>query len=149
LPLSRLYGPLRVVNSYHLFASVTRERIEPQIEVRLAGQWSPQHLRYKPGPLDRRPPFVAPHQPRLDFLMWFHGLSWQRRPEYLANLLAHLCHDRAAVAPLFAQPLPAQIQAVRVSYHDYRFTTITEWWSTGRYWRSALQGTSEEVSCDR
>ena len=22
----------------------------------------------------------------MDFLLWFHGLSWQRRPEYLANL---------------------------------------------------------------
>ena len=152
-PLERLYGPWRLVNTYQLFASVTRERIEPQIEIRRRGQgeaaWEPQHLRYKPGDPQRRPPFVAPHQPRVDFLLWFHGLSWQRRPEYLANLLAHVCHDPAAVASLFARPLPPRPEAVRVVYFDYRFTSVGEWRSTGRYWRPVLAGTTAEVSCDR
>jgi lipase maturation factor 1 len=149
LPLERVYAPLRLVNTYHLFASVTRERVEPQIELLADGQWQPQHLRYKPGPPDRRPPFVAPHQPRVDFLLWFHGLSWQRRPEYLGNLMAHLCHDRPAVAPLFAAPLPPRPQAVRVTYHDYRFTSVAEWRATGQWWHRALRGTTAEVSCDR
>jgi lipase maturation factor 1 len=149
LPLERIYAPLRLVNTYHLFASVTRERVEPEIELLTDGQWQPQHLRYKPGPLDRRPPFVAPHQPRVDFLLWFHGLSWQRRPEYLANLMAHLCHDRGAVAALFARPLPPRPQAVRLTYHDYSFTPVARWRATGHWWQRAFRGTTAAVSCDR
>ena len=30
--------------------------------------------RYKPDAVDGRPPFVAPHQPRLDWQMWYMAL---------------------------------------------------------------------------
>jgi lipase maturation factor 1 len=146
----RFYAPLRMVNSYHLFASVTRDRIEPTFETRAAGgAFTAQHLRRKPGDPGQAPPLVAPHQPRVDFLLWFHGLSWQRTPAYVVNLLDRLCHDPAAVAPLFRAPLPDRPQAVRVSYLRYRMTPVTAWRRTGAYWRVANEGTGPEVSCDR
>ena len=32
-------------------------------------------FRYKPGPLNRAPRWVAPDQPRLDWQMWFAALE--------------------------------------------------------------------------
>ncbi len=147
LPIERLYGPLRLINTYHLFASVTRERIEPQVEVRTAGQWRELDLRYKPGDPGRLPSFVAPHQPRVDFLLWFHGLSWQRPPDYLVALVDRLCYRPAAVRALFATPVPDRAEAVRVAYYRYHFTTVTEWRATRRVWDRSLEGRTEEVTC--
>jgi hypothetical protein len=149
LPLERLYGSWRLVSSYHLFASVTRERIEPQIELRVGGHWIAQDLRYKPGHPARRPPLIAPHQPRVDFLLWFHGLSWTRPPDYLQTLLERLCHDPAAVAPLFARALPEYPAAARVVYQRYHFAPFRLWRRDGVYWQRVFEGTGLELSCDR
>ena len=62
------------------------------------------HARIPPqaGPARRRPDWVAPHQPRVDFQLWFYGLSYRAgAPEYVTTLLERLCRDPAAVQPLF------------------------------------------------
>ncbi len=132
----RLYVPFRWVNSYHLFASVTRERIEPAFEVRTEEGWRELAFRYKPGPENRPPPFVAPHQPRVDFQLWFYGLNDRRgAPQYVANLMARLCSDPDRVAALFADPPPQAPEAVRLGFARYRFTSVAEREKTGNYWR--------------
>ena len=141
--------PLRLVNTYHLFASITRERIEPQFEVETGGDWRPLHLWHKPGDPGRRPDFVAPHQPRVDFQLWFHGLSYRyRRPLYVSMLVERLCSDPGAVASLFREPPPAA-RAVRVAYYRYTFTTRAERRATGRYWNRTLLDTTTPFPCDR
>src|SRR5688572_32751442 len=40
--------------------------------------WITHDLRYKPGDAQRPPPLIAPHQPRLDFQLWFYGLGHTR-----------------------------------------------------------------------
>lgn len=142
-PLSRL----RVANRYHLFGHITRERIEPEVQTLdpATGEWTAHHLHYKPGPLDRAPPFVAPHQPRVDFRLWFYGLRVRqgdtRMPLYVSNLLDRLCHDPEAIQSLFPEPLPAAPRAVRFAFYTYRFTTPEErerarplerWWRRER-----------------
>ena len=37
--------------------------------------WYPLEFRYKPTDVNRPPPLVAPHQPRLDWQMWFAALG--------------------------------------------------------------------------
>jgi hypothetical protein len=149
LPLRRRVEPLRLVNTYHLFASITRERIEPQPEVETEGSWRELDLRHKPGDLTRRPDYVAPHQPRVDFQLWFHGLGFQaRQPLYVASLLRHLCDDRPAVQTLFRQPLP-EARAVRMAYYQYHFATPEERRATGRWWNRTLLGTTPAIPCDR
>ena len=66
-PLLELDWRLRLVNTYHLFASITRERIEPEFQTLAEGPlegrepddaaWTAQHLRHKPGDLARRARF--------------------------------------------------------------------------------------------
>jgi hypothetical protein len=125
------YEPLRLVNTYHLFGAITRDRIEPEVQIEADGTWTPYPLHHKPGPVERAPGFVAPHQPRLDFQLWFYGLGFQRgAPAYVATLLDRLCHDPGAVQTLFAEPLPADPQAVRIAFWSYRFSDpgATAWW---------------------
>ena len=64
------------MNSYGLFRVMTKDRPEIVIEGSDDGiEWRPYVFKWKPGPLDRMPAFVEPHQPRLDWQMWFAALG--------------------------------------------------------------------------
>jgi hypothetical protein len=148
---------LRLINTYHLFASITRERVEPELETLDVGgadgdggdgAWAAHHLWHKPGDLGRAPDFVAPHQPRLDFQLWFHGLGFRRgQPAYVSTLLELLCEDPSAVQPLFRDPLPPRPRAVRIAYWQYHFTTPAERRATSAWWRRERVGTTRPVPC--
>jgi len=148
-PIAQAVGTFRVANVYRLFGHITRERIEPQVELLSdSGGWTEHHLRYKPGDVMRAPSFVAPHQPRLDFRLWFYGLGFRRgAPEYVHNLLDRLCRDRGAVAPLFEQPLPSGVRASRMAFFSYRFSTPEERRATGAYWVRERMGALQPRSC--
>jgi lipase maturation factor 1 len=140
--------PFRVVNVYHLFAAITRDRIEPEVEIWDGQAFRRYDLHYKPGDPSRRPPLVAPHQPRLDFQLWFYGLSARRgQPPYAAALLDRLCHDPAAVQSFFRDPLPPSPEKVRLSFTRYRMTSREELDRTGAYWQRALVGSLSPVAC--
>jgi lipase maturation factor 1 len=148
-PLFELNQRFRVVNSYHLFASITRERIEPQFETEeREGEWAERDLRYKPGDPRRAPGFVAPHQPRVDFQLWFYGLDFRRRePPYVTALVEKLCNDPAAVQPLFRDSLSPHPTAVRLAYWRYQFSSAAERRATGDWWRRARLAESRAIPC--
>src|SRR3989449_6975771 len=78
--------PFRSVNSYGLFRVMTTERPEIVVEGSEDGQtWLAYEFKYKPGDLSRRPAFVEPHQPRLDWQMGFAPLS---RYDYIPRVHA-------------------------------------------------------------
>jgi hypothetical protein len=145
----------RLINTYHLFAAITRERIEPEFQTLAPGAspdddaaWVPQHLRHKAGDVHRRPDFVAPHQPRVDFQLWFYGLRFQRRePGYVATLVERMCEDPAAVQPLFRNPLPHDAGAVRIVYWQYLFASAAERRATGAWWRRTRLAESRPIPC--
>lgn len=148
--LAASIAPFRIVNTYHLFGSITRERVEPTFETFDGSQWTEHDLHYKPGPVTRAPPFVAPHQPRVDFLLWFYGLSYERGvPAYVQNLLTRLCTDPDAVAPLFAGPLADHPSAARVSFYQYHFTSTEQRNTTGSFWARELLGGARGLRCGR
>ena len=147
-PLQQRYEPWRLVNTYHLFGSITRERIEPQFEAEVDGVWHPLELRHKPGDPLRAPDLVAPHQPRVDFQLWFYGLSFQRgMPGYVSRLLDCLCHDPPAVQPLFRQPLPAAPSAVRIAFWRYRFSDAATRQATGTWWTRTAVAETRPLPC--
>jgi hypothetical protein len=162
-PLFELNQRFRLVNSYHLFASITRERIEPELQTLAEGAdlpradeggagaeagWTAQDLWHKPGDPRRAPDFVAPLQPRVDFQLWFYGLAFQRRePTYVSTLVERMCEDPAAVQPLFRQPLPPHPAAVRLVYWQYQFASPAERRATGAWWRRARVAMSRAIPC--
>lgn len=130
-----LYGNLRVANVYHLFGHITRERIEPEFQTRRDGTWTTHDLRYKAGDPRRAPPFVAPHQPRVDFRLWFYGLDFRRgMPYFVDTLLQRMCDDPLAVQSLFDARLPRHPDAVRVAFHQYHFSSAEERARDGAWW---------------
>lgn len=163
-PLLEANQRLRFVNSYHLFASVTRDRIEPEIQTLGAASvadatppdaapdeaWIGHDLRHKPGDVMRPPDFVAPHQPRVDFQLWFYGLSFERRePAYVAALLERVCEDAPAVQPLFRALLPSSPRAVRLVFWRYQFTSPTEARATKAWWRRARIAVGRALPCPK
>jgi hypothetical protein len=146
--LYALCAPLRVANVYHLFGHITRERIEPQLQTEQSGSWHEHDLRYKPGDVRRAPPYVAPHQPRVDFRLWFYGLGFrQGMPRYVDRLLERLCHDPDAVQPLFTAPLPRAPTAVRIAFYVYHMSSAQARAATGAYWTRELRATMQPRSC--
>jgi len=145
-PVTALYqwiGPFRSMNSYGLFAVMTPTRPEIIVEGSNDGVvWLPYEFKYKPGDLKRRPAFVAPHQPRLDWQMWFAALGrWQDNP-WFGNFCLQLLEGSPEVLGLLEKnPFPNQPpRYIRATVYDYRFTGFAErgqsedWW-----WREAAR----------
>ena len=67
--LIRLWG---IGHIYHVFPNMQTERHEMELQGSDDGiVWQTYVFRYKPGALDKRPVFNVPHQPRLDWMVWF------------------------------------------------------------------------------
>ncbi len=136
-------APFGLVNGYGLFASMTTSRPEVEIEGSNDGQtWLPYVFRYKVGPLDRAPRWVAPFQPRLDWQMWFAALGNYRENPWLVRFLIKLLEgSRPVLALMERDPFngtpPKQVRAM---VYDYQPTSIEEWRRTGNWWKRELKG---------
>lgn len=132
-----------LVNGYGLFEVMTRPRHEIVLEGSSDGKtWKEYEFRWKPGDLSRAPRFVAPHQPRLDWQMWFAALNPKREEMWFMRLAEGLLEGRKEVIDLlgtnpFPEKPPYQVRAL---YYTYRFTTREERARTGRWWERTLVG---------
>jgi predicted DCC family thiol-disulfide oxidoreductase YuxK len=134
--VDRLIEPLHIVSSYGLFAVMTTQRDEIVIEGSADGlDWREYEFRYKPGDQARRPPWNIPHQPRLDWQMWFAALEDPRRQPWFWRFLQRLLENEPSVTSLletnpFAHKPPVY---VRARFYDYTYATSGEkakglWW---------------------
>jgi predicted DCC family thiol-disulfide oxidoreductase YuxK len=145
-PLIAIYRagtPLRSANGYGLFAVMTTSRPEIVVEGSDDGDdWRPYEFRWKPGDPARRPGFVAPHQPRLDWQMWFAALGNYQENPWLIRFLQKLLEGSPDVVRLLARnPFPTRPpRYVRAVLYDYRFTTAAERARSGAWWRRELKG---------
>ncbi|HEX5059638.1 MAG TPA: lipase maturation factor family protein [Kofleriaceae bacterium] len=134
-------SPLRSVSSYGLFAVMTTERPEIVIEGSDdAVTWREYGFRYKPGDLKRPPRWAAPHQPRLDWQMWFAALG--PAPSWFYQLLERLLEGAPDVLALFEHnPFPDHApKYVRALLYDYHFTDRATQRREGTWWRRDLLG---------
>jgi hypothetical protein len=138
-----LLTPFRFVNSYGLFSIMTIERPEIIIEASNDGvEWTEYEFKYKPGDIKLAPLFVAPHQRRLDWQMWFAAMGFYHNHLWIKRLMFRLMESEPAVRALlklnpFQKDRPRYIRAV---LYDYRFTTRSERQSTGAWWRRERRG---------
>lgn len=49
---------------------------------------------YKPGNVSRSPPFLIPHQPRLDWQMWFAALGPHTHSPWFTSLVLRLLQGK-------------------------------------------------------
>jgi hypothetical protein len=125
-----------MVSAYGLFSIMTTKRREIVIEGSYDGvEWHEYEFRYKPGDLARAPPWNIPHQPRLDWQMWFAALDNPQRLSWFWRFLERLLENEPTVTALleknpFANKPPLY---VRAQFYDYTFADSEEkaadqWW---------------------
>ncbi len=134
---------LSLVNAYGLFAVMTTVRNEIVLEGTVDGkEWKPYEFKWKPGDPARRPGWVQPHQPRLDWQMWFASLApYQYNPWYFAFLTKLLEGSPEVRALLEHDPFPdAPPKYLRSLFYEYRFTDAKARRETGAWWRRELKG---------
>ncbi len=132
-----------IVNSYGLFAMMTTERPEIVVEASMDGEnWVPYSFRYKPGDPARAPRWAAPHQPRLDWQMWFAALGNYRENPWFVNFAVRLLEGSPEVRDLLeADPFHGRPpQYVRGVLYDYSFTDAEERRKTGNWWKREAKG---------
>jgi len=139
--LAAVYGRLeafRIVNGYGLFRVMTKDRREIVVEGSSDGiDWLPYEFKWKPGDVMRAPGWCAPHQPRLDWQMWFAALGTPQQNPWFVGLIIRLLQGSADVSRLLAyNPFPDQPpRYIRSSSYRYRFTTAEERRRSGAWWK--------------
>ena len=135
--LSRVVSPLFIVNAYGLFAVMTTARPEIVIEGSADGQtWVEYGFMYKPGNLARAPFWNVPHQPRLDWQMWFAALGDAQANPWFQNLVFRLLQGSPPVLALLeSNPFPDRPpRYVRANLYQYRFADSRTHAATGQWW---------------
>lgn len=135
-------GPFQIVSGYGLFSIMTTKRTEIVIEGSPDGvTWQEYEFRYKPGDAMRAPPWNIPHQPRLDWQMWFAALDNPQRLRWFWRFLERLLENEPTVTALlernpFADKPPLY---VRAQFYDYTFAN-SEAKAAGQWWNRQLLG---------
>jgi predicted DCC family thiol-disulfide oxidoreductase YuxK/general stress protein CsbA len=142
-PLAASVSRFGLVNEYGLFANMTTSRGEIEIEGSNDGEnWKAYVFRHKPGPVERAPTWVAPHQPRLDWQMWFAALGRPQASPWFSQLILRLFQASPSVLVLFEiDPFGGkQPKYLRAEYYDYRFSTPEVRRRTGAWWERERKG---------
>lgn len=141
--LGECVEPFRIVNGYGLFRVMTKSRPEIILEGSADGvEWLPYDFRWKPGDVNQRPHWVAPHQPRLDWQMWFAALGTYRQNPWFVGLTRQLLENNPVVTRLLAHnPFPDKPPVyVRSTLYHYHFTSRAEHRATGAWWKREARG---------
>jgi predicted DCC family thiol-disulfide oxidoreductase YuxK len=134
--------PLNLVSSYGLFAVMTTKRNEIIIQGSADGtHWRDYEFEYKPGDVLRAPPWNIPHQPRLDWQMWFAALDSPNNLPWLWRFVQKLLENEPVVTSLlrknpFADKPPLYIRA---QFYEYTYSSSAEK-AQGKWWHRRLLG---------
>jgi hypothetical protein len=137
IALNHFLDSFPIVNHYGLFSVMTTNRMEIVVEGSRDGrEWLAYEFKWKPCDVKRPPPWVAPHQPRLDWQMWFAALSDYRLNGWFIGFLIRLLQGSPAPLALlrrnpFADAPPTYVRAVM---YEYRFTDRKTRRATGAWW---------------
>ena len=142
-PVARTLQTFYVSNSYGLFATMTKTRPEIVLEGSADGEtWLEYEFKFKPGRVNRRPPVIAPLQPRLDWQLWFAALGSYAQNPFVGALMARVFEGTPEVLGFFSlNPFPDEPpRFLRAQLYEYEFTRPGEIWSGGTWWTRRLVG---------
>ncbi|KAM9832445.1 lipase maturation factor 1 [Neosynchiropus ocellatus] len=126
------FDPLRIVNTYGAFGSITKERTEVIFQGTSSADpkapdavWEEYQFLCKPGDLFRRPCLISPYHYRLDWLMWFAAFQTYEQSEWIIHIAGRLLANDSAVLslmdhnPFHGRDAP---RWVRGEHFKYRFS---------------------------
>ena len=132
------FDPFNLVNTYGAFGSVGRERdeivFEGTADTIITGdtRWKEYEFKAKPGDPNRRPPFIAPYQARIDWQIWFAAMASPAEYPWTLHFVWKLLRDDPATLSLLASnPFPdAPPHFVRARLYRYQFAPPGDaaWW---------------------
>ena len=132
------FDPLDLVNTYGAFGSVGKERFEivfeGTVDTVITGdsQWKEYEFKAKPGDPNRRPSFIAPYQPRIDWQIWFAAMASPADYPWTFHFVWKLLHnDRGTLSLIANNPFPdTPPHFIRARLYRYSFSPIGEkgWW---------------------
>ena len=138
-----------ISNPYGLFAVMTTTRFEFVIEgSRDLKEWISYEFYWKPGDPVTAPRQAAPHQPRLDWQMWFAALNPSYMEPWLSRLIERLLEGSPDVLKLF-RTVPFSSSPpdyIRLIVYRYHFTAPDTKRTSGRWWDRVEVGRSETMS---
>ena len=142
--MTEALAPLLIVNSYGLFATTTTTR--PVIVVEGSDDkqtWREYALPYLPGPVARAPTWSIPHQPRLDWQLWFAAYGSAAQHPWIERVLQRLLEGSPTVLALFAENPFSQRppKYVRAMLYDYRVAAARSPDEQQVWWIRRLDGT--------
>ncbi|HEB29010.1 MAG TPA: lipase maturation factor family protein, partial [Porticoccus sp.] len=129
--------PFHIANGYGLFAAMTKTRPEIIIEGSMDGRdWKAYELPFKPGAVNRAPVWATPHQPRLDWQLWFAALAPAERNPWFRELMHRLLMGSEPVLALFeVNPFPDDPpRFLRAGLYQYHFSSEPKRKKTGNWW---------------
>jgi len=133
----QLISSYSLVNNYGPFAIMTTERPEIIVQGSNDGKnWLAYQFKYKPVNLDKKLGWNIPHQPRLDWQMWFAAIETPGPDSWFAKFMQKLQEGSPQVLSLLAgNPFPEQPPAfVRALSYRYFYTTPEQRAATGNIW---------------
>lgn len=138
--LIRSYG---LGHIYHVFPTMQVERHELVVEGSYDGvNWQTYSFRYKPGDLSIRPEFIIPHQPRLDWMIWFVPPKSSSQMNWFKLFMRRLAEGSPEVLALLKKnPFEGKPPTYfRVLVYQYHFTDWKERKETGNWWQRRYLG---------
>ena len=141
--MNATFDPFGLVNTYGAFGSVGRVRNEVILEGTLddasseQARWLPYEFPCKPGDVRRSPCLVTPYHYRLDWQLWFAGLSNFQREPWIVRLAYLLLKGEPSIKPLLARdPFPERPpRFIRARLYRYTFSA-----SRSVVWARELEG---------
>lgn len=136
--LNSVVAPFFIVNTYGPFSVMTTERMEIIIEGSDDGvHWKEYAFKYKPGDVMRGPRWNIPHQPRLDWQLWFAALDTAENTPWFLYFIQRLLENSPAVTQLMEyNPFPNSPPIyIRAEYYEYTYTSPEEKEKTGAWWK--------------
>lgn len=142
LSIIRAIYNLRLNSSYGLFAVMTKQR--PELVLQGSNDtetWQEYEFKFKPSSLRKMPPLLAPHQPRLDWQMWFAALGTFRQNLWLQNMIARIFMNSEDVLNLLRKnPFPEVPKYLRLVRYQYKFSQTRDLLKNGLWWEREYVG---------
>ncbi len=127
-----------LINNYGPFAIMTTERLEIIVEGSNDGNsWQAYQFNYKPVNLDQPLKWNIPHQPRLDWQMWFAAMEKPAADSWFAKFMGRLQEGSPQVLSLLAaNPFPEKPPVyLRALLYRYSYATREQRAATGQIWQ--------------
>jgi hypothetical protein len=140
--------PYRIINTYHLFLSIVKERQIIEIAGFDGRVWKPVLFRHTNQNPEKMPPFLPFYQDRFAFQYSFIMLG-QIQSEYFFNIGRKVCNDIGGLAPVLEDRSIAKekFTKIRLDLYKFEFSDFRKMYDDRLFWNKQFLRSSEDIDC--